>query len=781
MTDTLLRDLVQKICEVYLDDIIVFAKTAKELGERIERVFKQLKLFGITLNPDKVRIGMQEVEYVGHLVDKDGLSFSQEKKESVLNFRKPETASQMKSFLGLTSQFREHVPNYGTLASPLHSMIPNYKKNSKVLLQWTKELEECFTLLQRKVSGCQKLFFLDDTSPVFLHTDASNYGIGAYLFQEVDNVRHPISFISRQLNKTELKWSTIEKEAYSIFFAFQKLEHLIRDRHFTLRTDSKNLTFLNVDHREKVKRWKLAIQHFDFNVYHIAGKDNVEADAFSRLVPFPEKSETKLSSMQQRPTAFETHTPMRPEIYQKIQTAHGGIHGHGGVQRTLEILKKTGHSWKHMRKDVDQFIKYCPCCQKMSPLKPVIHTKPFTLAAYNPMERICIDTIGPLNEEGQDDTYKYILVIIDAFSRFVRLYPITDTTAESALGPLKDWICTFGCPSSIVSDNGTQFANKLITAFLDNSNIEHSLIQAHSKEQNGLVERANKEVTRHITSIAYDTVIRSAWRENLPYVQRIMNTLVHSSVGISPSQLIFGNAINHDSHFLTEPKKDDSLTTYHEEVERLYQTQERLLNIARNNQLDLDSFHIAQRTEDDITTFPINSYVLAQYETSKPSKFTTNLHGPYRVIAAKGPIYTLENLITHKYSDFHIKLLREFRYDPVHNDPEEVAKHDKEYDDIQQILEHRFTNKRKTKSYLEFLILWNRNRTPVWEPWNATLSANQTVHEYLREHNLRRMIPIKYTWPKDHPEYVPPDKRKKVDTNLPSQSIVKKRRRKRYT
>ena len=125
MSNTILRDLVQKNLEVYLDDIIVYANSPKELNQRLEQVFKRLQSFGITLNPDKVRIGMQEVEYVRHLIDEDGLSFSEEKKLHVLNFRRPETASPMKSFFGLTSQFREHIQNYGVLAAPLHNMIPN--------------------------------------------------------------------------------------------------------------------------------------------------------------------------------------------------------------------------------------------------------------------------------------------------------------------------------------------------------------------------------------------------------------------------------------------------------------------------------------------------------------------------------------------------------------------------------------------------------------------------------------------------------------------------------
>jgi hypothetical protein len=393
------------------------------------------------------------------------------------------------------------------------------------------------------------------------------------------------------------------------------------------------------------------------------------------------------------------------------------------------------------------------------------------------MERICIDAIGPINEEGQDEFSNYILVIIDAFSRFCRLYAIHSVTAENALGPLKDWICTFGCPSEIVSDNGTQFANELIRAFLENSNIEHALIHAYSSEENALVERANKEVNRHVSSMAYDELIRAVWRENLPYVQRIMNTQVHTSIGVSPSQLIFGNAINHDTHFLTEPKTDSTVRTYHKKIEQLYTSQERLLRVAQKTQEDLDNFHIAQRDSGKETHFPVNSYVLASYETRKSSKFQTNRHGPYRVISHSGPIYTLENLVTHKYTDFHVKLLHEFNYDDSKTDPYEVARHDKEYDDIQQILEHRFTSTRKARTDLEFKVIWARSSTPVWEKWNATLGANETVHEYLRNNQLRRMIPPKYTWPKDHPDYTPPDRQARVEAVLPVQQAPKKRKR----
>jgi hypothetical protein len=96
MYNVVLRDLVQKILEVYMDDIITYADTPEELVKRLEIIFERLKEFGITVNPEKVRVGMTEVEYVGHLIDHCGLSFSKEKREKVLDFRLPKTAKHMK-------------------------------------------------------------------------------------------------------------------------------------------------------------------------------------------------------------------------------------------------------------------------------------------------------------------------------------------------------------------------------------------------------------------------------------------------------------------------------------------------------------------------------------------------------------------------------------------------------------------------------------------------------------------------------------------------------------
>ena len=133
---------------------------------------------------------------------------------------------EMRSFLGLSSQFRDHVKDYAKMAKPLHEAITDNKKNSKSLIKWTPTLEAQFNLLQKKVAACPKLLFLDETSPVVLQTDASNYRMGAYLYQLVDGVKHPIRFVSRGYNNVELKWNIVEsrKDAFAILCFLQPYE-----------------------------------------------------------------------------------------------------------------------------------------------------------------------------------------------------------------------------------------------------------------------------------------------------------------------------------------------------------------------------------------------------------------------------------------------------------------------------------------------------------------------------------------------------------------------------
>jgi hypothetical protein len=207
--------------------------------------------------------------------------FSAEKWGKVLDFPLPRKQKQLKSFLGLVNYFRGYVENLSVLSVPLNDMTITYKKSGTVV--WTPQLEGRFRVIQKAVGNCPKLYYVDLNLPIHVRTDASDYGICGYIFQ-LDGVKElPTRFIRKALHKSQLNWSTIEKEAFAIFYTVTKYDFFLRDVKFTIETDHKNLTYLETAQSTKVRRWQLALQEYDFNCIHIAGADNVVADAFSRL------------------------------------------------------------------------------------------------------------------------------------------------------------------------------------------------------------------------------------------------------------------------------------------------------------------------------------------------------------------------------------------------------------------------------------------------------------------------------------------------------------------
>ena len=114
------------------------------------------------------------MEYTGHFLDRSGLSFSEKKKESVVNFKLLENQKVLRNFLGLANYFRHHIRNHSIIAYPLHDIVKNYKP---------KETKEAFNDIKEVINACPKLFDLNDSSPLCSQTDASDYGVGTYLFR----------------------------------------------------------------------------------------------------------------------------------------------------------------------------------------------------------------------------------------------------------------------------------------------------------------------------------------------------------------------------------------------------------------------------------------------------------------------------------------------------------------------------------------------------------------------------------------------------------------------
>ena len=447
------------------------------------------------------------------------MTFTREKIEKVLQIPPCELGGDLKSYLGVAVYFIDHIRDYATLVVPLHRMLKAYKRDRK--LAWTEEGRVAFEAIKDAINNCTLLYFIDDISPIELYTDASDFGIGGYLCQIKDGKEYPIAFVSHGLSEQEIRWSTIEKECYAIVYSLLKLDYLLSNRKFLLKTDHANLTFLDADKNPKVKRWKLAVQGYDAEFEYIPGPSNVIADPLSRLgwkqaytknglanalaalreVPhelqmlFHNHQQEQLNVMglapqQVREDPEHEHClyalrqnkfypksarefQISPHVRELIAKVHNSRVGHHGVDKTMQKLIALGHHWLYMREHVKYFIKRCcPFCQKMSYVKTPIHTNPFTTAAYAPFERQNWDSIGPITL--QDGSTIHILCSICCFTRWTELWVIDHVSVDDTKVPVLQHFNRFGEPSQILTDNGTQFKNDTLKELFALIGIEHA-------------------------------------------------------------------------------------------------------------------------------------------------------------------------------------------------------------------------------------------------------------------------------------------------------------------
>ena len=414
----------------------------------------------------------------------------------------------------------------------MNQLLLNYNKYKKIT--WTIEALRAFNLIKSEISKCTTMHFLSDTDPIYLHTDASDYGVGAYLFQLVDGQETPIAFVSKSLNKAQLRWAVIQKEAYAIFYSCTYLKSLLRDRTFTLRTDHRNLLYIKDNSNPMIVRWFMALSEYSFKIEYIPGANNDIADSMSRLcrnnmVDFPQEYTPDAIMSANTIEKFK----LTRDQYNTISKVHNSQVGHFGLERTLKRLIDKKIVWQYMRQHVRWFIDHCSCCQKMSMLKVPIHAHGFSTSTYTPMECLNIDFIGPFPDGG------YVLVIIDTFTRWVELFHTEDATALSTAKCLLQHFGRFGAPLQLRSDNGPHFISEVIREFLTLIGTQHCLTLAYSKEENAIVERMNKEVNRHLRALTFDNVTLEDYKTSLPFVQRILNSNHSDRLKISSSQLRF--------------------------------------------------------------------------------------------------------------------------------------------------------------------------------------------------------------------------------------------------
>ena len=191
------------------------------------------------------------------------------------------------------------------------------------------------------------------------------------------------------------------------------------------------------------------------------------------------------------------------------------------------------------------------------------------------------------------------------------LVGLTTTAIESAQCILQHF-GRFGTPDVVHTDRGPAFHNELVQELLRVSGVEHSLTTAYSSEENGIVERANQVVLRHLNAILFDKRVHDTWSYGqLPMVQRIMNTVEKTSTGVTPVELILNNSIRLSAQILVPPvgRNRSSRIALSDTMDAWVAKQHTPITVAQARQLQSDQ-HLLVEYDPRITEYPVNSYVL---------------------------------------------------------------------------------------------------------------------------------------------------------------------------
>ncbi|GKE47579.1 putative reverse transcriptase domain-containing protein [Tanacetum coccineum] len=276
-------DIMNRVCKPYLDkfiivfidDILIYSKTKEDHENHLRLMLDLLRKEKLYAKFSKCEFWLQEVHFLGHVVNHDGIHVYPSKIKVVKSWKAPTTPSEVRSFLGLAGYYRCFIENFSKIVKPLTSLN---QKNQKY--EWGEKQEEDFQTLKDNLCNAPILSLLDGVKDFVVYCDASNQGLGCVLMQR-DKV---IAYASGQLKIHEKNYTTHDLELGAVVFALKIWRHYLYETKSVIYTDHKSLQHV-FDEKElnmRQRRWLELFSDYECEIKYHLGKANVVADALSR-------------------------------------------------------------------------------------------------------------------------------------------------------------------------------------------------------------------------------------------------------------------------------------------------------------------------------------------------------------------------------------------------------------------------------------------------------------------------------------------------------------------
>ena len=228
MMDSTFAGLKWLICLVYLDDIIVWARSWEEHLERVEKVLQRCRERNLGLKATKSYVGFSELRILGHTVNSDGRFPDAKKVVGIAAIADPKNKAELATFLGMTGFYSEYIKDYASIAAPLNEL-----RKASSTWQWTQECSNAVKRLKDELVSPTVLAHPDYEKEFYVMPDASIFAVGGVLCQLDDKGKErPVSFRSKKLKPAEQKYAVYELEALAVVYCVRKFRPYIEGSHF---------------------------------------------------------------------------------------------------------------------------------------------------------------------------------------------------------------------------------------------------------------------------------------------------------------------------------------------------------------------------------------------------------------------------------------------------------------------------------------------------------------------------------------------------------------------
>lgn len=636
----------------YLDDLIIPSKTEEEGINKLEKVLERAEEFGLEFNWKKCHFLKKKIQYLGYIICDNEVQPSPDKIKAVANFAKPNNIKAVQSFLGLTGYFRKFVKDYALIAKPMTDLL---KKDTE--FNFDENCEKAFTKLKQILCSSPILRIYNPDLETELHTDACQDGYGAVLLQRSpkDNQFHPIHYMSKKTTPPERKYHSYHLEVLAIVTALKKFRVYLLGINFKIVTDCSALTMTlqKKDLPPRVARWALQLEQFDYKIEHRPGTRMKHADALSRYPTCLMITETiarirkaqnedehiRLIKKILEKESYQDYVLQNEILYKwknnnklivvpkKMQCEiirRNHEKGHFGIVKTEELIVRE-YFIENLAEKIKRVIGNCVECilasHKRGKKEGFLH--PIDKGDV-PLSTYHIDHLGPMTSTHKN--YKYILTVVDAYTKFTWIYPVKTLSTDETLDKLKLQQQTFGAPERIITDRNAAFTSNDFRQYCKDENVTHYTITTGQPRGNGQVERIHQIIIAVLSKLSADDPTK--WYRRVSKVQRCLNGTYQRAIGMSPFELLFGTKMRDQDDELNKLIEEEKIQNFNEKrLELRNKAKESIQKIQDEN---IRNYNKKRKRA---ITYDVGDLVaIKKTQFSQGSKLYPKYLGPYEIV-----------------------------------------------------------------------------------------------------------------------------------------------------